>query len=111
MWAVKPTVMFPAKTITKPEEVFLLLSCRRLPGRLTTGEAAAVLGFAEHDIPVLVGVGLLKSLGNPAANSPKYFAAVDVQTAAADSKWLSKATLAITRYWKAKNTRKSNSTT
>ena len=101
--------MFAGKSINTADAL-ALLNARRLPGRLSTGEAAVVLGFAEHDIPVLVAAGLLKALGNPAPNSPKYFAAVDAQTAAADSKWLSKATLAITRYWQNKNSRKSKTT-
>jgi hypothetical protein len=102
--------MFSAKSINRPAEISLLLSCRRLPGRLTTGETAVVLGFQEHDIAVLVASRLLKPLGNPALNGTKYFAAVDVLTVASDSKWLSKATHTLHQYWKNKNARKSTST-
>jgi hypothetical protein len=90
------------------EEGFRLLGARRLPGRLTTGETAVLLGFAEHDFRVLVAVGLLKPLGRPAQNATKTFASADVQTAASDPQWLSKATVAITRYWKNKNSLKAH---
>ena len=55
-------------------EAITLLNIRRLPGRLTVPQTAALLGFAEHDIPILVRKGLLKSLGNPVPNAVKYFA-------------------------------------
>ena len=103
--------MFTEKSISNSADALALLSCRRLPGRLTTGEAAVVIGCAEHDIPVLVATGLIKPLGNPAPNSPKYFAAVDVQTAAADPKWLGKATRVISNHWRTKNIRRKSVST
>jgi hypothetical protein len=39
------------------------------PARLDSREAAWYLGFAPHDIPILVNAGLLKPLGHPPANS------------------------------------------
>ena len=56
-----------------------LLSLRRLPARLNYFQTAAVLGFSEHDIPVIVRAKLLKPLGKPAPNAPKYFAAHEVE--------------------------------
>ena len=47
-------------------------------GRIDAAEAARILGFQEHDIPVLINSRLLKPLGKPVPNARKYFAAVDV---------------------------------
>jgi hypothetical protein len=96
--------MFTTKQLSK-EEVHALLTCCRLPGRLTTGETAALLGFAEHDIPILIARKQLNPLGDPAPNSPKYFAGVVIGKLASDEEWLSKATRSLARYWRQKNTR------
>ena len=51
------------------------LSVLRLPpARVVAEEAAWLLGFAPHDIPLLVNAGLLKPLGHPPASGTKYFA-------------------------------------
>lgn len=88
-------------------EICLLLNCLRLPGRLTSGETAALLGFQEHDIGPLAVAKLLVPLGKPAPNAAKYFASVDVLQRANDPVWLSTATRTISRFWKTKNGRKS----
>jgi hypothetical protein len=79
-----------------------ILNLKRLPARLTVPETAALLGFADHDLPVLMAARLLKPLGNPAANAPKYFAAAEVERLAGDTKWLGAATTAISKYWRRK---------
>jgi hypothetical protein len=84
----------------------MLLNCRRLPGRLTTGETAVILGFGEHDIAPLIASKLLEPLGRPAQNAPKYFAAVDVELLARDHEWLNKATRTLSRFWQSKNGRR-----
>jgi len=89
--------------MTNAEMLRILLSARRLPARLHTQAAALVLGFQEHDIPILIRAKLLKPLGNPAANAVKYFAAVDVEECARDAAWLNKATVTISRHWSLKN--------
>jgi len=101
--------MFSAKKIACAQDILALLNCRRLPARLTTGETAAVLGFHEHDIAGLVAAKLLSPLGKPAANAPKYFAAVEVVTLSQDRDWLSQATRALSKYWAEKNSRKKGS--
>jgi hypothetical protein len=68
--------MFAARKVGNLQDAMVLLNCRRLPGRLNTTEAAVLLGFQEHDIPVLIAGKLLTPLGRPAPNAPKYFAAV-----------------------------------
>ena len=80
-----------------------LFNYRRLPGRLDVTQAAALLGFLPHEIPVLVRAGLLKSLGNVAANAHKYFASVDIERVAHDPAWLDKATRALGKYVHQKN--------
>ena len=73
------------------------------PARLGIDETAWLMGFNEHDIPVLVSVGLLKPLGRPSSTGSKYFAAVELQTLRSDTRWLAKASDAIVNYWRSKN--------
>ena len=82
-----------------------LCTAVRLPARLTVTETSILLGFSEHDIRVLVAASLLKPLGDPAKNAPKYFAAAQVQECAADIAWLSKATKTVAKHWKTRNDR------
>lgn len=101
--------MFSAKKLNGSQDILSLMNCRRLPARLTTGEAAVILGFQEHDMAPLIAAKLLAPLGKPAPNSTKYFASVDVLTAAEDREWLSQATRALARYWQGRNGRKKSS--
>lgn len=73
------------------------LSMLRLPARLNAEQTAQVLGFQAHDIPVLIKEGLLKPLGGGPRNSVKYFAAVEIEEYRQDTKWLDRATKAISR--------------
>jgi hypothetical protein len=72
-------------------------------GRIDSKRTAEILGFQEHDIPVLVSEGFLKPLGKPVQNATKYFAAVCVLELAQDAVWLSKATQTIYDHWKVRN--------
>lgn len=85
-----------------------LLNLATLPARLNMEEAANVLGFKPHDIPLLVKAGLLKPLGRPVPNGDKYFATVTLNELRQDVQWLSKATVAVSHHWKQKNAHKSN---
>ncbi len=78
----------------------------RLPGRLPAEQVAWVVNCQPHDVPVLVAARLLKPLGNPLANSVKYFAAADVLELLNDRTWLAKVTSAINGHWQRKNQRK-----
>lgn len=78
---------------------------RNLPGRLGVDATAKLLGFAEHDIQILMGVGKLTPLGDPAPNAPKWFAAVEMIRLATDQEWLHKATKEVARYWRNKRDR------
>jgi hypothetical protein len=98
--------MLASRSGPTAEEKLALLNCRRLPARVNTSEAAVLLGFQEHDIALLVAARLLEPLGKPAANAPKYFAAVEIVQRAADAGWLAHATKALAKHWKHKNERK-----
>lgn len=82
------------------------LSLMKTPARVNPEQAAWNLGFQAHDIAVLVAAGLLKPLGNPPTNGQKYFAAVVIDELRSDTKWLSRASDAIYRHWRVKNSRK-----
>src|ERR1700733_6128305 len=84
------------------------LNLKTPPARLNVEETAWYLGFAAQDIPVLVSNGLLKSLGQPGEQSPKYFAFVTLENIRADPKWLARATNAIKDHWRQKNAKKKN---
>ena len=78
------------------------------PARLGITETAWLLGFSEHDIPVLVSAGLLKPLGRPAATGSKFFATVELRNLRNDTRWLAKASDAIVNHWKSKNAGRQN---
>jgi|SRR5581483_9265833 len=77
-----------------------------LPARLTSQRAAKVLGFQEHDVPVLVAAKLLAPLGKPRQNATKYFASCEILRLAVNRQWLAKATQVVYDCWKEKNARR-----
>jgi hypothetical protein len=80
-------------------------AAKDLPARLDVPATAKLLGFAVSDIQVLMAVGKLTPLGDPAPNAPKWFAAVEMIRLAADQDWLHKATKEITKHWRNKRER------
>jgi hypothetical protein len=82
------------------------LNLETAPARLTAEETAWFLGFAAHEIPILTAKGLLKPLGHPPANGPKYFSSSTLEELRRNEKWLAKASDAIVEYWRTKNDRK-----
>jgi hypothetical protein len=80
-----------------------ILNVYRMPARLEARLTAAILGFQEHDIPVLVSVGLLNPLGEPTQNATKYFAGCEIEALAQNPKWLCKATQVVYDHWRKKN--------
>ena len=80
-------------------------AARNLPARLDVTESAKLLGFAVHDMQILMAMGKLTPLGEPAPNVPKWFAAVEVIRLATDRDWLHKATKEIAKYWRNKRER------
>jgi hypothetical protein len=55
-----------------------------LPARLDVPATAKLLGFTESDMQILMALGNLTPLGDPAPNAPKWFAAVEIIRLAAD---------------------------
>ncbi len=86
-----------------PERKDFLSVTKVIPARLDSQETAWFLGFAVHDIPILIRAGLLKPLGHPQPNGVKYFAAISLARLREDAQWLSRATDAITKHWQTKN--------
>src|ERR1700691_4751491 len=72
-------------------------------GRLDSKQVGNMLGFLEHEIPILICNRLLEPLGSPAPNFRKYFARVHIMQLADDVKWLSKATDVLYKHWAGKN--------
>jgi hypothetical protein len=85
---------------------FLSLAIK--PARVGIAETAWLLGFQEHDIPVLVSAGLLKPLGRPPVSGSKYFATIELQKLNSDVRWLAKASDAIVKHWRNKNAGRRN---
>ena len=85
-----------------------LLNLRRLPAMLNMAQTAAMLGLAEHDIPVLVRAGLLKPLGDPPPNAVKSFATAQVLELAGELTLLNKIRGTVYEYWRGKNAGRSN---
>jgi len=81
------------------QAVWTIWAARNLPARLDVVATARLLGFAEHDIQILMGAGKLEPLGDPAPNAPKWFCAVEVIRLAMDREWLHKATREISKHW------------
>jgi hypothetical protein len=77
-------------------------AARGLPARLDVSQTANLLGFAAHDIQILMAAGKLTPLGDPAPNAPKWFAAVEIILLAIDEEWLNRATREVAKYWRRK---------
>ncbi len=80
----------------------------QLPARLEVKAVGVLLAFSASDIPVLIAAGLLKPLGKPAPNSPKFFARVQIERLGQDLDWLNQATRCVSRHWKRKRDRRVN---
>jgi hypothetical protein len=85
------------------DQSFLSLIHDGYPARLASSQTAKLLGFGDHDLPVLVARGLLKPLGNPMPNAPKHFTLVEILGHAADRDWLNSATKTLAKHWQKKN--------
>ncbi|HEV2453551.1 MAG TPA: hypothetical protein VGY98_04785 [Verrucomicrobiae bacterium] len=88
------------------QTVMATWAARNLPARLDVAETAKLLGFAVHDIQILMAVGKLTPLGDPAPNAPKWFSAVEIIRLAGDQDWLDKATRELSKFWHAKRLRR-----
>jgi hypothetical protein len=57
---------------------------RDLPALLDIAQTSKLLGFSESDMQILLAVGKLTPLGDPAPNAPKWVAAVEIIQYGAD---------------------------
>jgi hypothetical protein len=80
-------------------------AAKDLSARIDVAMTAKLLGFAQGDIQILMAVGKLIPLGDPAPNAPKWFASVEIIQLAADKDWLHKATKEISKHWRNKRAR------
>jgi hypothetical protein len=76
--------------------------------RLDVTATAKLLVFTKSHMQILLAVGKLTPLGDPAPNAPKWFAAVEMIRLATDQDWLHKATKEIAKYWRHKRERRQN---
>lgn len=77
-----------------------------LPGRVDSHQAAKLLGFSSDHIPILLAKRLLKPLGHPPKNAPKYFARDYLAGLTRDQMWLAKASDALVNHWAHRNGKK-----
>ncbi len=90
--------------MSSQQEQFLNLKTH--PARLKVEEAAWYLGFAPHEITILMAEGLLKPLGRPPTTGVKYFSTVALEELRRDQKWLARASDCVVQYWKSRNEKK-----
>jgi hypothetical protein len=95
----------------KDDQLRFLTVLGQLPARLTAEQAGWVLNCQPHDIPALIAARMLKPLGNPAQNSTKFFATMDVLELLQDRSWLNKMTQVIHQHWQRQNARKGSQST
>lgn len=84
----------------------LLRLCGQPPARLLAEQVAVLLNCQPADVRILVAARLLKPLGNPPANSVKYFATLELQEQVKDRAWLAKVTNTLNQHWQNKNAAK-----
>ena len=81
------------------------LNLKTIPARLTSDQAAWLIGCQPHNIPPLVAAKQLKPLGNAPANAVKYFCTADVLELCQDRNWLARVTTVIQNDWARRNAR------
>src|SRR5579885_1618619 len=98
--------LYQTSVASRIRDMFTEPNCL-IPARLDATQTAGLLGFQEHDIPVLVYHRMLEPLGKPAPNSRKYFARIQIMVLADNPAWLSKATNLLYQHWHIKNANRS----
>jgi len=82
---------------------------RKLSARINVGTVAQIVGCTQEDVTLLMQASLLKPLGKPGQNAPKWFCSVEILQLAADRKWLDDVTKTLSQYWRRKRARRSAS--
>jgi hypothetical protein len=88
------------------QDIERFLNLRHLPASCSAAQAAGFLGISPHEVTILLAKGLLKPIGHPAPNAPKFFMTAKLEELGRDEKWFGKARDAISEHWHYKNTRK-----
>ena len=81
------------------------LNLKTFPARLTSEQAAWLIGCQPHNLPALVAAKQLKPLGNTPVNAVKYFCTAEVLELCQDRNWLARVTTAIQNDWARRNAR------
>ena len=82
---------------------------RKLSARINVGSVAQIIGCTQEDVTLLMHADLLKPLGKPGQNAPKWFCSVEIVQLSADRKWLDDVTKTLSQYWRRKRARRSTS--
>jgi len=82
----------------------LVVSGESIPARLDSLQTSKILGFEIAHIPILISNKLLKPLGNPPINAPKFFARDYILRLGSDVVWLSNASDVLVAHWAKRNT-------
>ena len=81
------------------------LNLKTIPARLTSDQAAWLIGCQPHNIPALTAAKQLKPLGHAPANAVKYFCTAEVLELCKDRNWLARVTTAVQNNWARRNAR------
>ncbi len=92
---------------TERQQFLTLLG--RSHARLSSVEVSYVINCQVSDLPILIEARLLRPLGNPRKNAPKYYAAKRILELADDPAWLDKVTAKLQEYWLVRNHHTPNS--
>ena len=79
---------------------------RRLSARINVETVAEIIGCTHEDVTLLMHADLLKPLGKPGQNAPKWFCSVEIVQLSADRKWLDDVTKTLSQYWRRKRARR-----
>jgi hypothetical protein len=79
------------------------LNLKTFPARVRVEEAALLLGFSTHEIPILAAHGLIRPLGHPPLTGVKFFSVTLLEELRRDEKWLARASDCIVEYWRGVN--------
>lgn len=82
-----------------------ILSARHLPGVLYSDEAAFLLRKSPDDLHLLAKKNLIKEIGDPKPNAPKYYLTEEVLAKKDDPQWQDQAVRLLTRKNRVKNDR------
>ncbi len=84
-------------------EAHTLLTAQRLPAQLYAKEAAFFLRISPEDLNHLAVNKLIKPVGKPTPNAPKYYLTQEVLSKSNDSEWMNKMNVFLSKHRRDKN--------